>query len=202
MQIHRPTVTRRHGALAVEAAVVMSIFMLLLMGLVEYCRFLWVRQICENAVREGARYAVVSQGESATLDVQNRVWRAMGGVPGTTAGDTNTFSNPVGQQLGNHVNANNPFRMDYASGTATNSDIRVFRSDSSGTPQGINLSTGVTTAYTLDTWYSADWTQANFGDYVAVQIVGQYKPISGKLLLLPSTINVKFTAIMRCEANQ
>jgi Flp pilus assembly protein TadG len=200
MQIRQPTVLRRHGALAVEAAVIMLVFMLLFMGLVEYCRFLWVREICQNAVREGARYAIVNQGDAATVNVQNRAWSAMGGAtnnPATT-GDTSTLYNVVGLQMRNHLSLAANFQMN----STTNSDIRVYRSDTNGNPQGINLSTGVTTSYAAGNWYQADWTQANFGDLVAVQIVGQYLPISGKLLLMPSSIQVQFTSIMRCEANQ
>jgi Flp pilus assembly protein TadG len=183
MQIPHSPRARRRGAAAVEAAFVLGVFMLLFIGLVEYCRFLWVCQICENAAREGARYAIANQGDATTVNVQNRVWTPLGGVGG---------------QMRNHSNISNPFQMN----TTSTSDIRVYRSDSNGNPQGINLSTGVTTSYTPDTWYQADWTQANFGDYIAVQIIGQYQPIMGKLLFMPDTINLKFTSVMRCEANQ
>lgn len=191
---------QRTAATVVETAFVLGIFMALLLGLVEFCRLLWVRQMCENAVRTGARYAVVHQGDKTTTDVQNVVWVAMGG-------DTTSGYNPVGNQVRSHSNVNNPF----IKSTGSTSDIRVYRSASDGTPQGLNLSTGATTAYTADNWASSDWRNAQFGDYVAVQIVCKYKPIvplqmytsqGGKISIFPGTIDLTFTSLMSSEANQ
>jgi Flp pilus assembly protein TadG len=181
----------RSGAVVVETAVIMLVFMLLFLGLMEYCRLLWVREMLQNAVRDGARYAVVHQGDKVTSDVQDQVWRAMGG-------NTSTGSNPVGRQLANHSNAANPFTKTLDS----TSDILVYRSNASGVPENINLSTGATTTYSSANWTSADWRNARFGDYIAVQIVCNYKPLSGKLLFMPTTISMTFTSIMSSEANQ
>lgn len=200
MQVHQKNYWQRSGAAVVETAFVLGIFMALLLGLIEFCRLLWVRQMCENAVRDGARYAVVHQGDKATTDVQNRTWEAMGG-------NTSTNYNPVGNQLRSHSNVNNPF----IKAADSTSDIRVYRSAAAGTPEGINLSTSVTTAYTADNWASADWRNAQFGDYVAVQIVCKYKPIvplklytfhGNKIQLFPGTIDLTFTSLMSSESNQ
>ena len=50
---------RRRGVTVVESALVLSVFLLLLFGIFEYCRFLFVLHVANNAAREGARYASV-----------------------------------------------------------------------------------------------------------------------------------------------
>jgi len=49
----------RRGATAVEVALVLSVTLLLLFGLLEYGRLFLMKQTMENAAREGARWAVV-----------------------------------------------------------------------------------------------------------------------------------------------
>src|SRR4051812_32978697 len=69
------------AAAPIEMVAVILIFLLLLFGVLEYCRYLFVRQLTANATREGARYAVVNTN-SATLDadVKARVATMMGGM--------------------------------------------------------------------------------------------------------------------------
>jgi Flp pilus assembly protein TadG len=55
---------RRLGAAMVEMAAVAAVFLLILMGVVEYCRFVFFLQLSENAAREGCRYAVVNTADS------------------------------------------------------------------------------------------------------------------------------------------
>lgn len=54
----------RSGATLVEMAFVVLIFLMFLFGVLEYCRFLFTRQLVTNAAREGARYAVVNTNET------------------------------------------------------------------------------------------------------------------------------------------
>lgn len=49
---------KRRGAQAVEFAVICPVLLMLLLGVFEFCRYMMVRQLTENAVREGSRYAV------------------------------------------------------------------------------------------------------------------------------------------------
>ncbi len=63
-RIARPA--RRSGAALVEFAFVASILVLLLFGIIEYARFVFLLQVAENAAREGARYAVVHTGDGTT----------------------------------------------------------------------------------------------------------------------------------------
>jgi Flp pilus assembly protein TadG len=74
----------RCGAAAVETAVVVSVFLLFLFGILEYCRLIYVRQVVENAAREGSRYAIVNTYNATVVsDTQARVKGFMGGLDKT-----------------------------------------------------------------------------------------------------------------------
>lgn len=65
----------------VEMAFVVSIFMFLLFGIFEYCRFVFIRQVVVNAAREGARYAVVNTLDTTVVaDTQTYVKTRMAGM--------------------------------------------------------------------------------------------------------------------------
>src|SRR4051794_26972649 len=72
----------RRGATAVETALVLSIFLLLLFGIFEYARFVFVYQGMQNAAREGARYAVALINLETVTDasVQAEVKRRLKGM--------------------------------------------------------------------------------------------------------------------------
>ena len=71
----------RRGAHVVEFAAVVCVFLLLLFGILEYCRFVYVRQIMVNAAREGARYAVVNVDDTTIdTDTKNYVKQKMVGL--------------------------------------------------------------------------------------------------------------------------
>jgi len=75
----------------VEAAFVLPALILVLFGLFEYCRFIFLLQVAENAAREGARYAVVHTGDGTTLaTVQSQVTNAMYGRDKELSGMTVT----------------------------------------------------------------------------------------------------------------
>src|SRR4051794_25329721 len=60
----------RRGASAVEFALVAIIFLMFFFGILEVSRLLFVRNMMDNAAREGARFAVVTSGFSSTSQVQ------------------------------------------------------------------------------------------------------------------------------------
>jgi Flp pilus assembly protein TadG len=70
---------RRPAATLVEFALVASVFLLILLGVFEYARFLFAVQLMDNAAREGARYAVVNLGTETTSGVQTYVDRYLAG---------------------------------------------------------------------------------------------------------------------------
>lgn len=78
---------QRRGAVMVEAAVVLPFIILMLFGVLEYGRYIMMRQQLTNAAREGARYAVAhTQSQTiagttygnATSDVTNQITQRLG----------------------------------------------------------------------------------------------------------------------------
>lgn len=105
MRLRRASASRqlRRAATLVEAAFVISIALLFLFGIFEYCRFVFLLQVCENAAREGARYAVVRTADGTTAtDVTNYVTSRMSGRQNDLAGYTVTVQN-VDPATGNVV---------------------------------------------------------------------------------------------------
>jgi Flp pilus assembly protein TadG len=78
---HQP----RRGATVVEAALVLTVCLMLLFGILEYCRYLYALHVVDNAAREGARYAVANTNTATTQNVLDTVHSKLGGHDGTLA---------------------------------------------------------------------------------------------------------------------
>jgi Flp pilus assembly protein TadG len=73
----------RAGAALIEFTVVASIFILLLFGVMEYCRFIWVRNMVTYGAREGCRYCVVrTDATTPEADTQAYVASRLGNLTG------------------------------------------------------------------------------------------------------------------------
>ena len=71
----------------VEMAVVLVIFLMMFMGIIEYGRYYFLVQVANNAVRDGARYAVVHTGDGTTdTQVSNVVTTKMNGTENMLSG--------------------------------------------------------------------------------------------------------------------
>lgn len=138
---------RRRGLTLVETAIVISLVLLIIMGIYEYGRFVMVRQVVQNAAREGARLAVVSTNTLTTADIQNRVTTYL-----------------AGQQL-------------------SNVNITLYWADPN---TGANLGA---------------WTDAGFGQGIAVQVSGDYKPVLPAMLFMSASLPLQVRAVMYSEAN-
>lgn len=93
----------RRAATLVEAALVISMVMLFLLGVFEYCRFIFLLQIAENAAIEGARYAASRTADgTTTADVQAFVNGRMCGRQNDLSGYTVTVQN-VDPSTGNAI---------------------------------------------------------------------------------------------------
>jgi Flp pilus assembly protein TadG len=103
------TSIRRRGAVLVEAALVLPVVLLLILGVMEYGRFLMTLHLFNNAAREGCRYAVTH-----TQPV------VLGGV--TYGNATSDVTNVVTQML--------------AGQTLANQSIQVYGSDTLGNNTG------------------------------------------------------------------
>lgn len=71
---------RRRGAVAVETAIVLPVFFLLLLSFFDFAQLIMMRQLLNNAARAGARLAVANTSTLATTDIQNRVTQCMAGL--------------------------------------------------------------------------------------------------------------------------
>ena len=108
---------RRGGATVVEAAVLLPLILLFLLGILEYGRYVMTLQVLTNAAREGAHYAL-AHTEPVTIQ-------------GVTYGNSNT-------DVINIVNQ-------YSAGQKlTGQTIQVYESDASGNNVGpwINAAAG------------------------------------------------------------
>ena len=62
---------RRGFVEIIEAALVVPLFLMLLFGMFEYCRFLMVLHLTGNAARDGTRYAAVNLSKPASFTTTN-----------------------------------------------------------------------------------------------------------------------------------
>lgn len=57
----------RHGAALVEMALVLPVFMMVVLGIIEFGRALWVANMVTNAAREATRMAVLDGSSNANV---------------------------------------------------------------------------------------------------------------------------------------
>lgn len=75
MTVHRQPVRRatEAGVTIVESAIILTMFFMLLFGVIEAGRFLNQRQVLTNAAREGARFAVLPLSGTNTLPTEAEI---------------------------------------------------------------------------------------------------------------------------------
>jgi Flp pilus assembly protein TadG len=108
----------RRGATVVEMAIVISACLVFMFAIFEYGRFVMLKQLLENAAREGARQAATGTSTLTTSDIQGIVTQYLAGQPltnvttqvykvdpasGTNLGDWTTAS--FGQAIAVQVDA-------------------------------------------------------------------------------------------------
>jgi Flp pilus assembly protein TadG len=67
----------------VETAIVLSAFVVLTFGIFEYGRILMIRQLLQNAAREGGRQAMIGTSTKSTANIQTVVTNFLVGAPAT-----------------------------------------------------------------------------------------------------------------------
>jgi Flp pilus assembly protein TadG len=180
---------RRRGAAVVESALVLSVFLLLLFGMFEYCRFLMVLQVSTNAARSGARYAVVNTDKPATFNAADYTDAAGNTYPSIASYTTS--------QMGGVQQNVEGYR------------VATFAVD----PTGLTLSPPVVRPKTASTSNpvvypdpfnptdpnAVPWNQASFTEKIGVTVSGTYRPLLPSLLLMPAAVPLNVTAIMETE---
>jgi Flp pilus assembly protein TadG len=180
--------TRRRGMTIVETALVLIIFCMLMIGVFEYGRFLYVLHVTTNATRDGARYAVVNLGKPPSFSNTDYT-DASGNVYPNIQKYTRSLMGGADQQLGG----------------ATGCQIAVYAVD----PVGLNLTPPVIRPVSANPptypnpFNSSDpnavpWNQAAFTQNVGVSIQGTYSPMMPGLLFMSSSIPVYVTG-MACS---
>jgi Flp pilus assembly protein TadG len=168
--LRTPSRRRRGGATVVEAALVMSVFLMFLFGIFEYCRYLLMLQVTTNAARDGARYAVVNVDKPSTFDETDYIDGTRTYV--SIKSFVNTKMANVTRQIDGYT-------------------VSVFPCDMAQlllTPPVVAPKAGYTR-----------WNEAQFSDRIAVRITGTYTPFLPNLLQMNSSIPVNIAVTMSSE---
>jgi len=88
MQIAKVERDSRRGAAVVEMALVLPIFLMVVMGIIEFGRAMWVSNMVANSAREGARMAILDG--SSNTQVRNAVSDFLTSTLGVSSGDIST----------------------------------------------------------------------------------------------------------------
>lgn len=223
----RTKASRRRGSAVIETAAVMIVFILILFGVVEYCRYIFLRQLVDNAAREGGRYAVVhSYDDTVEADTKAQILTKMNGMDKVVKNFTIQIyhADSSGARVTGYdaTATNNYATFSDATGTYVKDKTGVAMytaKDATGT----YLLDGTTKVYvTIDsnsnTVTGKDATfaalvskkgiqnvdpmgNAKFGEYIGVEISCEYDPITPSLLRLGSTMKIRAKALMYSEAN-
>jgi len=97
---------RRLGAALVEAAIVMNIFLLFIFGIMEFGHFVMVKQLMDNAARDGARMASTGALSATTAQIQALVTQELSGLGPSNLTIQVFQANPTtGANIGTWTNA-------------------------------------------------------------------------------------------------
>jgi Flp pilus assembly protein TadG len=172
---------RRRGSTIVESALVLSVFLLLLFGIFEYCRFLFVLHVTNNAAREGARYASVNASaptsQAATLQTA------------IIAYTTQMMSGVQNQISGYQVAV---YAVDPTGLTLSPPVIRAATSSTGSPPTYPN-------PFSSSDPNAVLWNSAPFPNRIAVTIQGTYYPTTPAFLFMPNSVPIYITAVLGAE---
>lgn len=186
MLLSRKPDRRRGGATTVETAVTISVFLLFLFGLFEYCRFIFFMQVSTNAARDAARYAVVNMDKPLNFDYVNTVH---GGV---------TFLS-----IKNYTD----YRLSTNDKMLENYTVEIFPCDNAqlalSTPvvarKPVAAAPGAPTNPTSPYTSHLAWNVASFGERIAVRITGTYRPVLPNFLMMQTTYQMNIVATANSE---
>jgi len=170
-QLHRGR--SRRGSAIVEAALTLTVFSLLLFGIFEYCRYLFVLHVTNLATREGVRYAAVNTDKPITFDRTN-------------------FTDGTGKVFVNILDYTKN-KLGGAEKQIVGYEATVFVVDAAG----LQLATPVVRAKSKnpptypDPFNPSDtnkvsWNNGTFPDRIAVHVRGTFRPFLPTLTLMPN----------------
>jgi Flp pilus assembly protein TadG len=181
--------TPRRGMTTVETALVLTVFCMLLFGVFEYTRFLFVLHVTNNATRDGSRYAAVNLNMPTSFSNTDYT-DASGNVYPNIQRYTTSLLGGADQQISGY-------------------QVAVYAVD----PTGLTLSPPVIRAMTSSTatpavypnpFNASDpnavaWNGTAFPNQIAVTIQGNYTPLLPGFLFMPSSVPLYVTGMASCE---
>jgi Flp pilus assembly protein TadG len=177
MMIQRTKRRQRRGATTVELGLVSIFLFMMLFGIFEYGRLLYVTHTASNSARDTARFAVVHTNGGA-----------MPGEPLTiSAADLNSLF--LTGQIGTYVAGSGMGGMDK---NIENLTVEIFTVD----PVGLSQNPPA-----IQPMPNSQWNSAAFGQLIAVRISGNYRPVLPSLLFMNSTVPIQITVMANSEAN-
>ena len=184
MLIHRKG-RRRDGATTVEFAFVAILLFLMLFGIFEYGRFLFVYHTATNAARDAARFAVV---------------RTSGGITLTEA-DGTTISEPAAVT---DADVAEVWRTGTFNGRAFGTGMLGLEHNIEGRKVSVFAVPDAdlyASPPNLDPTGKPAWATADFHQQIAVQVSGTYRPVVPNLIGLSADVPFNVTVLMGSEAN-
>ena len=184
MMTRRPT--PRRGMTVVESALVLAVFCLLLFGVFEYCRFLYVLHLANNAARDGARYATVNLDKPTNFDSADYT-----DSTGTTFVSVQKYTTArlggADRQLAGYQVA--AFAVDPAGLALAAPVIRPASASPPSYPDPFNAGDP----------NRVPWNRTAFPNLVAVSVKGAYQPLLPGFLFMPSSVPLQVTATASSE---
>jgi Flp pilus assembly protein TadG len=166
---------QRHGAATVEMAFVSILFFMMLFGIFEYGRLLYVMHLANNAARDAARFAAVHTG-GPTMPSDPITFGASDLINLTTTG-----------QIGSEFIGTG---MSGMTQNIQNYTVNIFTVDP------VALQSGV-----VQPLASSQWNSATFNNPIAVTVSGTYNPVLPSLLFMNASIPFQVTVFCSSEAN-
>jgi hypothetical protein len=185
----RPNRTVRRGGTIVESVLVLSVFLLLLFGMFEYCRFLLVLHVTNNAARDGARYAAVNVDKPDNFPNVNYTDNAGKVYPSIKEFTRRRMGGAEKQVVG--------FRVAVYAVDQTGLDLNppVVRPKTKSTA----IPAAYPNMFATNDPLAVPWNNVPFPERLAVTIDGTYKPLLPTFLLMPATIKINVTSLTSGE---
>ena len=168
---------QRRGAVTVEMGLVSILLFMMLFGILEYCRLLYVMHLANNAVRDAVRFAAVHTG-GPTMPSDPNTINAAELINLTTTG-----------QIGSEVIGTGMSGMTL---NIQNYTVQIFTVD----PVGLEPTPPV-----VQPLAGSQWNSASFSQPIAVVVSGTYSPVLPSLLFMNTSIPFQVTVLCSSEAN-
>jgi len=167
----------RRGATTVEMAFVSILLFMMLFGILEYCRLLYVLHLANNAARDAARFAAVHTG-GPTMPSDPTTFGATDLINLTTTGQIGA------ETIGTGMSGMTQNIQGYT--------VQIFTVDPVALAQ---------TPSVVQPLANSQWNSATFSQSIAVTVSGTYTPVLPSLLFMNSSIPFQVTVLCSSEAN-